>query len=56
MDTGEDASIAQPHSNKQKHFHFGHGMQKTFKSKSKLNNDDAIESMVVDLQESLKDL
>lgn len=54
MDTSEEASTMSQ-ANKQKHFHFGHGTQKTFKSKQKPKKD-AIESMVVDLQESLKDM
>ena len=55
MDTGEESSSTKLSSNKSKHYHFGHGTQKTFKSKPKPKKD-AIESMVVDLEESLKDL
>lgn len=55
MDISEQTSTSQPQVN-QKHFHFGHGTKKTFKFESKNNKKDGLESMVVDLQESLKNM
>lgn len=55
MEVEDEEAAGKPHSSKYKPFHFGCGTSKTFKHLSK-PRPDPMESMIVDLKESLPEL
>lgn len=54
MDTAETTANPSSATSKLMNFHFGHKSQKTFKSR--YNKPDPLESMAVDMKESLPDI